>query len=108
MIPVHPLAGFTALAANDVPDALIVPSTPPPVPPLPSLAPPVTANIYIWTKPLSHLRSEIWDYEHFVRENAWKWVGSAAADNKDYAEVDKRREMGGVIVREELIDAIEA
>ena len=45
----------------------------------------------------------MWEYEQFVRDNAWKWVGNGAADNKDYLEVDKRREMGGVIVRTEIV-----
>ena len=105
MIPVHPLAGFTILEASNAADASLVPSTPPPVPPLTSLAPSILAHTYIWAKPLQHLLPEIWDYEHFVRENAWKWVGNAAADNKDYVEVDKRREMGGVIVRTDILDA---
>ncbi len=38
-----------------------------------------------------------------MRTNAWKWVGDGSRDNKDYVEVDKRREMGGVIVRTEIV-----
>lgn len=36
----------------------------------------------------------------------WKWVGDddEVSQNKDYLEVDKRREMGGVIVRREVVD----
>ena len=98
----HPLVQFTPLSADDSSDATIVPNTPPPVPPLASLDPPHPAHIYIWTDPLSRLLPEIWDYEQFVRDNAWKWVGDGSADNQDYREVDRRREMGGEIVRTDI------
>lgn len=31
--------------------------------------------------------------------DAWKWVGTGAQDNNDFKEVDRRREMGGFIIR---------
>lgn len=87
------------MSQNDPRDGSIVPTTPPPVPPLSSLRPAVTANIYIWTNPVSELRPELWEYEQFVKENAWKWVGDGSAQNPDYLKVDERRDMGGIIVR---------
>jgi len=41
----------------------------------------------------------LWSFEDFVQNNAWKWVGVGAADNEDFREVDRRRAMGGFIVR---------
>jgi hypothetical protein len=64
-----------------------------------ALAPAVRADTYVWAQPTSELRPEIWSYETFVRENAWKWVGDGAADNEDYMEVEERRAMNGTIVR---------
>ncbi|PSR75564.1 hypothetical protein PHLCEN_2v9044 [Hermanssonia centrifuga] len=103
IVSVHPLAEFTPLSSADTSDSSIVPTTPPPIPPLSSLSSPLTAHTYIWAKPLSQLRPELWEYAEFVRTNAWKWVGDGSRDNKDYVEVDKRREMGGVIVRTEIV-----
>ncbi|KIK97760.1 hypothetical protein PAXRUDRAFT_135642 [Paxillus rubicundulus Ve08.2h10] len=57
------------------------------------------ANTYVWCHPLSELRPNLWRFEEFVRDNAWKWVGCESQSNKDYAEVDKRRAMQGIIVR---------
>ena len=104
VVDIHSLAPFTSLAEGSVPDASIVPADPPPVPALSSLAPPHSAHIYIWAENLSQLLPTLWEYEQFVRENAWKWVGDSAADNKDYLKVDERRAMGGVIVRAEVIE----
>ncbi|KAF7791673.1 hypothetical protein EIP86_002696 [Pleurotus ostreatoroseus] len=98
-VPVHTLADFIPLTQSHPKEGSIVPSSPPPVPPLSSLRPPLTANIYIWINPVSELRPELWEYEQFVRENAWKWVGDGSADNPDYLKVDERRDMGGIIVR---------
>ena len=60
------------------------------------LGEPVEAYVYIWVAPLSLLVPELWSYEVFVRDNAWKWIGPAE-DKEEYAEVDRRREMNGII-----------
>lgn len=54
---------------------------------------------YVWCKPISELRPDPWTFEDFVRQNAWKWVGAGSEGNTDYAEVDRRRAMEGIIVR---------
>jgi len=80
-----------------------VPTTPPPLPPSDELQRPLPAQTYIWARLLSQLTPELWEYADFVRENAWKWVGDGSRDNKDYVEVDKRREMNGNIVHREIV-----
>lgn len=90
-------------------DADIVPTTPPPLSPefianLSTTHPPIEANTYIWIQPTSELKPELWDFTEFVRENAWKWVGSGAQDNEYYTEVDHRREMDGHIVERKIVD----
>lgn len=87
----------------------IAPTTPPPVPALSTIDsthPPVQAQTYIWAQPLDQLSPNVWEFSEFVRTNAWKWVGTgdAVQENKDYLEVDKRRDMAGVIVRREIVD----
>lgn len=62
------------------------------------LGEPVEASVYIWVAPLTHLVPELWSYEVFVRDNAWKWVGPTE-DREPYAEVDRRRAMNGIIDR---------
>jgi hypothetical protein len=41
----------------------------------------------------------LWSFEDFVKNNAWKWVGVGTTDSDHFLEVDRRREMGGFIVR---------
>ena len=65
----------------------------------------IDATIYIWTASMDHLVPELWSYEVFMRDSAWKWVGPAAT-KEEYAEVDRRRQMNGIIERS-AVTAIE-
>ncbi|KAI0649205.1 hypothetical protein C8Q79DRAFT_498429 [Trametes meyenii] len=106
-VSVHPLGPLAPLSsdpssqsrsagapAETAADVYVVPPTAPALPPLDALAPAVAAQTYIYAGPLSGLSPELWSYEDFVRENAWKWVGRGDHDGY-YAEVDRRREMEG-------------
>ncbi|KAI0342813.1 hypothetical protein BDW22DRAFT_1357337 [Trametopsis cervina] len=107
-IAVHPLAAFVPLSSMDpLSSSDIAPADPPPIPSLSTIStthPPIVAHTYIWIKPLSQLEPKIWDFSEFVKTNAWKWVGDSeeVEKNEYYGEVDKRRDMGGVIVRKEI------
>lgn len=59
----------------------------------------MNAHTYVWCKSTSELGPDPWTFEDFVQQNAWKWVGAGSEGNTDYAEVDRRREMEGIIVR---------
>jgi len=64
------------------------------------LAKPVEADTYIWTAPTTLLVPELWSYEVFIRDCEWRWVGASEEDEREeYKEVDRRREMNGVITR---------
>ncbi|KAI6042508.1 hypothetical protein EDC04DRAFT_2658480 [Pisolithus marmoratus] len=54
-------------------------------------------HTYVWCKSTFELRPEPWTFGDFVRQSAWKWIGSE--ENADYAEVDGRRAMEGIIVQ---------
>lgn len=88
-------------SAATVADAYIVPMKAPELPALNTLATPIEAETYIYAGPVSGLSAELWSYEDFVRENAWKWVGRSALED-NYAEVDHRREMNGKTLRTEI------
>ncbi|KAF8839631.1 hypothetical protein BDN67DRAFT_743486 [Paxillus ammoniavirescens] len=77
----------------------LMPANVPPVPATNELEKALEVNTYVWCRPLSELRPNLWAFNEFVRDNAWKWVGSGSEGNRDYAEVDKRRAMSGAIVR---------
>ncbi|KAI0368638.1 hypothetical protein BV20DRAFT_969010 [Pilatotrama ljubarskyi] len=106
-VAVHPLGPLTPLSSHSEPrasaptpgdaatDAYVVPRTAPELPPLNALPTPLPAQTYIYAGPLDQLSSELWSYEDFVRENAWKWVGTGAVNEEYYVEVDRRREMDG-------------
>ncbi|KAH9850314.1 hypothetical protein C2E23DRAFT_836025 [Lenzites betulinus] len=82
-------------AGDATTDAYVVPRTAPKLPPLQQLAPAVYAQTYIYADSLSGLSAELWSYDDFVRESAWKWVGGSPVLGEYYAEVDRRREMEG-------------
>lgn len=110
IVSVHPLGPFIPLSTSS---ADIAPTTPPPIPPLSTISsthPPIQTHIYIWSDALGQLKSDIWEFAEFVRTNAWKWVGDgeAVSQNEDYLEVDKRRDMGGVIIRRAIVDGDES
>ncbi|KAF9648825.1 hypothetical protein BDM02DRAFT_2058431 [Thelephora ganbajun] len=82
----------------------LTPSTPEPLPPNPSetLKPAIECETYIWASDPKELTEEPWSFRDFIQLNAWKWIpgeSEGANDRQDYLEVDRRREMGGNIVR---------
>lgn len=79
----------------NTPSESVVSSTADSLPDLSKLEP-VDASVYIWTAPIQYVISELWSYEVFMRNNAWAWVGPSEA-KEEYAEVDRRREMNGII-----------
>lgn len=103
VVQVHPLAPLKLLSASETQDNTIVPSNPPPIPQTDELSPAVEAQTYVFLN-VRDLERDLWSYEDFIRHNAWKWVGLDAEDNSDYAEVDRRRDMEGQIVREPTLE----
>ncbi|KAI8980118.1 hypothetical protein BD414DRAFT_493684 [Trametes punicea] len=105
-VAVHPLGPLVPLSSTPVPRTAaptpseevtglyVVPPMAPELPPLETLPPPLPAQTYIYAGPLSNVSPELWSYDDFVRENAWKWVGGGQRDEY-YVEVDRRREMDG-------------
>lgn len=90
---VHPLGPLEPL--NDPSDSVIA-SSAPSLPSVDQLADPVVADTYIWVASTSLLAPELWSYDAFIRDNAWKWVGPKE-DSESYTEVDRRRAMNGII-----------
>ncbi|KAI0028989.1 hypothetical protein K488DRAFT_57368 [Vararia minispora EC-137] len=93
-VSVHPLSDFAPLAPNQttpITEASFVPTAPPPLPAKEELPSPVSAGVYVWSNPLNELHPELWSFETFVRDNAWKWIGEGAEDNEDYKAVDDVR-----------------
>ncbi|KAH8823352.1 hypothetical protein DL96DRAFT_1617318 [Flagelloscypha sp. PMI_526] len=74
-VQIHPLRPFHALPALihlPIPNDLITPSNPPPLPPASELPPAFAAETYIY-RDVVYLRPELWSFDEFVKENAWKW-----------------------------------
>ena len=49
----------------------------------------VTTATYIWNDDRFALEEEEWDFGEFVREKLWRWAGSRADEEGEYAEVDQ-------------------
>lgn len=106
-VQVHPLGPFVRLSSTAVPvssrtatagqpeTASIAPLNAPSLPPVDALASPLLAQAYIYTDSLNNLSPELWSYDDFVHDNAWKWVGSSAREDNYVFEVDRRNDMGG-------------
>ncbi|KAF9223653.1 hypothetical protein BS17DRAFT_781006 [Gyrodon lividus] len=100
LVLVKPLSPLTGL--NDIlpiEGNALVPTKSLPVPTSSGMEKPLEVNTYVWCRPLFQLRPNLWTFEEFVKDSAWKWIGSGSEGNRDYAEVDKRRAMEGIIVR---------
>ncbi|KAI0065101.1 hypothetical protein BV25DRAFT_1822215 [Artomyces pyxidatus] len=103
---VHRLGPLSSLASGSTTnvESDFVPTSPPPLTATTDLSATLPAETYVWKAPVSQLEDRIWSFETFVKENAWKWVGSGPDEVEEYGEVDRRREMGGSIVRSETAD----
>ena len=88
-IEVYPLERFRDISAHAVNEDTLQNH----FPPLPSpteLQRSTEAETYVYCD-VRNLEVQLWSYEDFVKQNAWKWYGTAADKNADIAEVDRRR-----------------
>src|SRR5882672_5379605 len=99
LVSVHPLSASTTLPPQISGHLNALPSAAPHTHSPSSLPPPILAQAYIWCKHPTWLTPSLWNFEDFVKNNAWKWVGVGSADHEHFLEVDRRRGMGGFIVR---------
>ncbi|KAK4698914.1 hercynylcysteine S-oxide lyase, partial [Phenoliferia sp. Uapishka_3] len=54
----------------------------------------IAAETYLWKGSMLHrLEPSLWSFADFMRDKAHRWVGQSESD--EYAEVDRRRAMGG-------------
>ncbi|KAF9065592.1 hypothetical protein BDP27DRAFT_1331798 [Rhodocollybia butyracea] len=101
-ISVHPLQPLIDIIGYNIAsdDSSLVPASPPPLPPLTELLPAVAAQTYIYND-VNDLEAELWSFDDFIKNNAWKWYSK---DNPDIAEVDRRAALGTTsIVVEEVV-----
>lgn len=70
---VHPLGPFVELSIDA--DAL-VPEHPPPLPNFPDSLGTVEAETYVYGDE-SNLEANLWSFEDFIKNNAWKWYGGS-------------------------------
>ena len=94
---VHPLGPFTSVPADttgssEAEEGSLIPTAPTPLATISELAQLIEAQTYVWCVEDSDLETELWSFDEFIRESAWRWIGSGAEDNDDYAEVDEARE----------------
>ncbi|KAH7873728.1 uncharacterized protein C8R40DRAFT_1048611 [Lentinula edodes] len=106
-IEIHPLQPLIDIPAYDVAldDKSLVPADPPPLPPTSELLPAIPAQTYIYND-LENLEADLWSFEDFIKNNAWKWYGDASNDNPDITEVDRRRELGTTSAVEGTIEVL--
>ena len=106
LVHVHPLGLPSPLNSPSV-DSV---SNTPPTLETQALLPAVSAYTYMWSDTIDRVVPELWSYETFMKDNAWKWTGESSntgsSDEKGMEEpardfVDR----GGDIVRCALADA---
>ncbi|KAJ8521925.1 hypothetical protein ONZ45_g1429 [Pleurotus djamor] len=91
-VSVYLLAPSTSIPELDSKtEYAIVPANPPPLPSnLSDLSPSVAVQTYVYGDP-KELEAELWSFDSFVKNNAWKWTGEQD-DHDLYTDVDKRYE----------------
>ena len=78
----YPLGPFTPVpvdvaTSGAVGDSLISADLPP-LPAAAELAQTVPAQTYAWGQDDGYLDKELWSFDDFVRENAWRWIDHGA------------------------------
>jgi hypothetical protein len=78
---VHPLGPFTPVPVDvatpgAVKDSLISTDLPPSA--ASELAQSVSAQTYAWGLDDGYLDKEVWSFDEFVRNNAWRWIDHGA------------------------------
>lgn len=107
---VHPLGRLTAVPsdasaaavssskATTAVEGSLIPAALPPLPSADELAKPIPAQTYVWCAKDSLLEKELWSFDEFVGNNAYKWIGPEAS-REEYEEVDEAKEgLNGEIV----------
>ena len=100
-VHVHPLGRLTpipsnvAVSSSEVTAAAeghLIPAALPPLPSADELAQPTPAQTYVWCSEDSYLEKELWSFDEFVKNNAYRWIGPEAESREDYEEVDVVKE----------------
>ena len=74
---VHPLGPFTSVPADTTgsPEAEgdgLISSVPTPLATVSELARPIEVQTYVWCLEDSDLETELWSFDEFIRESAWR------------------------------------
>ena len=87
---IHPLGPLIDVSKHSTDNDSLVPVHPPPLPSPSQMTNIIRAETYVYGDE-NNLMAELWSFDDFVKNNAWKWYGSAADENPDITEVDRRR-----------------
>ena len=87
---IHPLGPLKDVSNHSIDQDSLVPAHPPPLPSSSQMANIIRAETYVYEDE-NNLMAELWSFDDFVKNNAWKWYGSSADDNPDITEIDRRR-----------------
>ncbi len=109
-VHVHAVGRLTAIPSDTAVsseatavEGSLIPVALPPLPSADKLAQPIPAQTYVWRSKDSYLEKELWSFDEFVQNNAYKWIGPEAEGNEDYENVDVVKErMNGVSVSVEV------
>jgi len=71
-VQVHPLGPFKDISTHTINEEALVPCHPPPLPSSSCTSPTIDAQTYIYIE-ARDLNSELWSFDDFVKNNAWKW-----------------------------------
>ena len=107
---VHPLGRLTAVPSDaavssseaTAVEGSLIPVALSPLPSADKLAQPIPAQTYVWCSKDSFLEKELWSFDDFVKNNAYKWIGREAESRKGYKEVDEvKKRLSRVTVPDE-------
>lgn len=90
---IHLLGPLTPVSSL-LTDADLIPAHTPALPSETDIDAGVPADTYVFCD-IKSLDTTLWNFEEFVKLNAWKWYGKPADNNDDIAAVERRRSTGG-------------
>ncbi|KDR76275.1 hypothetical protein GALMADRAFT_67824 [Galerina marginata CBS 339.88] len=73
-VEVHPLGPFSEVSTHSIDENALVPEHPPPLPDSSNLLHAIEAETYVYINE-DNLNAELWSFDDFVKNNAWKWYG---------------------------------
>jgi hypothetical protein len=89
-VDIYPLGPLKDVSNHSIDqDSPVIPAHPPPLPSPSEMTNTIGAETYVYEDE-NNLMPELWSFDDFVKNNAWKWYGLTAEGGPGITEADRR------------------